>query len=98
VSPAGFEWDPAKAQRNLRVHGVSFEEAATVFAEWGAPVSDDPLHSEGEDRFIIVGTSELDRLLTVAFTYRGDEIVRIISARSSTPHEKRVYEKAKRFL
>lgn len=91
----GFEWDDAKAGANLRKHGVSFEEAASVFSEWGAPVNGDVEHSSGEDRFIIVGTSERNRLLIVAFTYRDEETVRIISARRASRREQRIYEQEK---
>ncbi len=93
---AGFEWDDAKAGANLRKHGVSFEEAASVFSEWGAPVNGDVEHSTREDRFIIVGASELHRLLTVAFTYRDDETVRIISTRRANRREQQIYEQEKR--
>ena len=91
----GFEWDDAKADANLRKHGVSFREAMTVFDQWGAPISD-VLHSVKEDRFIIVGVSERDRLLTVAFTYRDEETVRIISARRSNRREQQLYEQETR--
>lgn len=91
----GFEWDDAKAQANLRKHGVSFEEAATAFGEWGAPVNGDVEHSIAEDRFIIIAMSERQRLLTIAFTYR-DEAIRIISARRANRREKQIYEQEKR--
>jgi uncharacterized protein len=91
----GFEWDEAKAQANLQKHGVSFDEAASVFTEWGAPINHDPSHSTEEDRFIIIGVSETHRLLSVAFTYRHDVTIRIISARSASPHERRIYEETK---
>ncbi len=67
----------------------------TVFRELGAPVNGDVLHSIQEDRFIIVGMSERDRLLTVAFTYRHDETVRIISARRANRREQQIYEQEK---
>ena len=91
----GFEWDAEKAQWNLRKHGVAFDEAATVFAEWGAPVEADLQHSFVEDRFIIIATSELQRLLTVVFTYR-DETIRLISARRANRREQQIYEQEKR--
>ena len=91
----GFEWDDEKAQSNLRKHGVSFDEATTVFSEWGAPINGDVEHSISEDRFIIIATSEQQRLLTVAFTYR-DEAVRIISARCANRREQQIYEQEKR--
>jgi len=95
VNDFGFEWDDAKAQSNLRKHGVSFDEATTVFSEWGAPINGDVEHSTDEDRFIIIGMSERDRLLIVAFTYRT-EVVRIISARRANRREQQIYEQEKR--
>lgn len=91
-----FEWDDAKADANLRKHGVSFREAMTVFYEGDAPVNGDVLHSGLEDRFIIVGVSERYRLITVAFTYRDEETVRIISARRSNRREQQLYEQETR--
>jgi uncharacterized DUF497 family protein len=96
VKDYGFEWDDAKADANLRKHGVSFREAMTVFNEGDAPINGDVLHSLEEDRFIIVGTSEQDRLLTVAFTHRDEETVRIISARRSNRREQQLYERETR--
>jgi uncharacterized DUF497 family protein len=93
VRDLGFEWDDAKADANLRKHGVSFREAMSVFREEGAPVNGDVLHSYREDRFIIVGVSERYRLITVAFTYRNEETVRIISARHSNRREQQLYER-----
>jgi uncharacterized protein len=81
-----FEWDPAKAAANLRTHGVSFEEAATVFQDPLAKIHSDPDHSESEDRAILVGYSTSGRLLLVAFTDRQDRI-RLISARPTTRGE-----------
>jgi uncharacterized DUF497 family protein len=95
VRVAGFEWDDVKAGANMRKHGVSFLEAMTVFNEWGALTNGDVLHSTQEDRFIIVGVSERQRLLTVAFTYRDDETVRIISARRANRREQHIYEQEK---
>lgn len=92
----GFEWDDAKADANLRKHGVSFREAMTAFNEGDAPVNGDVLHSLREDRFIIVGVSEQHRLITVAFTYRDEETVRIISARRSNRREQQLYEQETR--
>ncbi len=91
-----FEWDDEKARANLRKHEVSFEEAATAFSEWDAPIIGDVLHSTSEDRFIIIATSERERLLTVAFTYRDDETIRIISARRANRREQRIYDQEKR--
>ena len=81
-----FAWDENKAAGNLGKHGVSFEEAATVFGDPLSDTFDDPDHSVEEQRFIIVGTSERGRILVVAHTDDG-EVVRIISAREPTRGE-----------
>jgi uncharacterized DUF497 family protein len=86
-----FEWDQDKAKRNLRKHGVSFEEASSVFGDPLALTIPDPLHSQEEDRFITLGESHRRRLVVVASTDRGDKI-RIISARVATRRERRDYE------
>ena len=86
-----FEWDTAKAAENLAKHGVSFEEAATVFRDTLSATGADPDHSVGEERFITFGVSTSGRLLVVAHTERGDTI-RIISARPATPGERNIYE------
>ncbi len=86
-----FEWDDDKAQRNLEKHGVSFEEAQTVFNDGLAGIRTDPDHSIGEEREIIVGRSERDRLVLVSFTQRA-EMIRIINARFPTRNERRIYE------
>jgi uncharacterized DUF497 family protein len=88
-----FAWDPAKAQSNIRKHGVSFEEASTVFLDPLGRIHDDPDHSVGESREIIVGHSTSGRLLLVCFTERG-EVVRIINARSADRYERRDYEES----
>lgn len=82
-----FEWDPRKARLNLRKHGVSFEEAKTVFDAAGSQLLADMEHSEDENRFFIVGLSSASRLLLVCHCWRGDEVVRIISARKPTSFE-----------
>jgi uncharacterized protein len=87
-----FEWNFRKAAANLRKHGVSFDEAATVFGDFLSVTAPDPEHSSGEDRYI--GLSSVGRLLMVAHTERGDT-VRLISARTLTPQEKRAYESEK---
>ncbi len=87
-----FDWDEDKARANINKHGVSFEEASTVFSHPLAKVFSDEEHSGEEVREIIVGWSVLDRLLLVAFTERGDDVVRIISARKATRQERRDYE------
>lgn len=86
-----FEWDEDKAKRNLNKHKVSFFEAVTVFDDPFSLTIDDPLHSLDEERFIIIGYSEQQRLLTVVHTERGDNI-RIISARLATRGERQFYE------
>ena len=86
-----FEWDERKAKQNIRKHGVSFEEAATVFGDQFSITIYDPLHSEDEDRFVILGMSSKNRLLVVVHTERGNKI-RIISARKATKKERKQYE------
>ncbi|MCT7975947.1 BrnT family toxin [Laspinema olomoucense] len=86
-----FEWNEAKAASNFVKHGVSFEEAKTVFADPLYVDFYDPDHSEEEDRYIIIGESQQGRLLLVAYTERGKGI-RIISARTVTQSERRTYE------
>lgn len=86
-----FEWSPVKAKKNLRKHGVSFEEAASVFYDPLAVAGADPDHSEAEERTIAFGMSSQGKLLVVAHTERGD-VIRIISARIATQHERYIYE------
>ena len=86
-----FEWDPAKAARNFAKHGVSFDEASTVFGDLLAGTILDPRHSGEEPRFITVGRSTGQRLIIVAHAEREDRI-RIISARRATRRERRNYE------
>lgn len=88
-----FEWDRRKAAGNLRKHGVSFDEASTVFHDPLARIFDDEDHSIHETREIIVGHSATGRLLLVAFTERTENVIRIISARPTTTHERDDYEK-----
>ena len=88
-----FEWDGRKASANLRKHGVSFVEAVTVFADPLARIHDDPQHSVGEVREIIIGLAAHGAVLLVSFMERGDT-VRLISARRATAHEKNEYEEA----
>jgi uncharacterized protein len=89
-----FEWDESKAKVNTRQHGVTFEEASTVFADPLLVTIYDPVHSEDEDRYIALGESQRRRLLVVVFTDRGDRI-RIISARVATRRERKDYEKGR---
>ena len=91
MSGVEFEWDPAKAIANLAKHGVTFEEALTVFMDPIARIHADPDHSEAESREIIVGHSIHQRLLLVSFAERGER-VRLISARLATKRERRDYE------
>ena len=86
-----FEWDPIKAATNLRDHGVSFEEATTVFADPLAMLMADPDHSVDEERYVLLGESTQRNLLVVAFADRPPR-TRLISAREATPHERRHYE------
>jgi hypothetical protein len=87
-----FTWDPDKAKTNNTKHGVSFEEARSVFYDENARLIFDPDHSETEDRFILLGLSAQLRLLVVSHTYRKDEtVIRIISARRATKKEQRYY-------
>jgi uncharacterized protein len=88
----GFEWDKSKATANIRKHKVSFEEAITVFSNPLAVIFDDEEHSLDEQREIIIGHSQNNRLLLVSFTERPDAI-RIISARLATRSEREDYEK-----
>jgi uncharacterized DUF497 family protein len=89
-----FEWDPIKAASNLRDHGVSFEEASTVFADPLAMLMADPDHSIDEDRYVLLGESTQRNLLVVAFAERPPR-TRLISAREATRHERRQYEEGK---
>ena len=86
-----FEWDLRKAGRNLHIHGVSFDEVSTAFQDPLSQTIADPLHSEAEDRFVLIGYSYRNRLLVTVHTDRGDRI-RIISARSANRKEKREHE------
>lgn len=86
-----YSWDPQKAARNIAKHGISFQEAQTVFDDPLAVIFDDEAHSLQEQREIIIGHSERGRLVLVCFVERGDTI-RIISARQATPKERYSYE------
>jgi uncharacterized protein len=87
----GFEWDPMKAEENLRKHGVSFPEAATAFLDPLSVTKADEQHSDREFRFALIGRSLRQRVIVVAFAAR-DDVIRIISARPATPREKRDHE------
>jgi uncharacterized DUF497 family protein len=92
MSNVSFEWDPAKDRTNTKKHGVSFEEARTVFFDENAIRFFDPDHSDDEDRFIMLGMSYKLHVLVVCHCYRKNEsIIRIISARKATKHESENY-------
>ena len=87
-----FEWDAAKGRANERKHGVSFEEAQSVFADDLGLLIYDPDHSEDEDRFVLLGLSSTLRLLIVCHCHRrGGEVIRIISPRKADRHERLSY-------
>lgn len=87
-----FEWDDQKATSNLTKHGVSFEEASTVFDNPLAAIFDDEAHSAEELREVIIGHSAQGRLVVIIFTERAERVIRIISARQATKREQHDYE------
>jgi uncharacterized DUF497 family protein len=92
VQDLRFDWDPAKARTNARKHGVTFEEARTVFSDDLALLIDDPDHADGENRFVLLGMSAVPRMLIVVHAYRATtDTIRIISARKATRAEHAVY-------
>jgi uncharacterized DUF497 family protein len=91
-----FEWDQNKADANLQKHGVSFQEAVTIFGDPLAFTYDDPDHSVEEDRFITIGLSGMGRLLIVSHTPRAEQ-TRLISARKATRRERSLYEDTERY-
>jgi uncharacterized DUF497 family protein len=87
-----FEWDAAKSRRNIRKHGISFEEAQTVFSDEQALLIEDPDSSADEERFVLLGLSVLARHLVVCHCYRkAGDVIRIISARKANSAERAVY-------
>ena len=84
-------WDEAKNLSNQKKHGVSFEEAETVFYDDDSVLFDDPDHSVGEERFLIIGVTDTEKLCIVSHCYRDEDVIRIISARKATKHEKQIY-------
>jgi uncharacterized protein len=92
MSTLRFEWDERKAAANAKKHGVSFEEAKSVFVDERAKLIDDPDHSEDEERFVLLGLSSALRLLLVCHCYRGEgNVIRMISARKATTKESKSY-------
>jgi len=87
-----FEWDPEKNASNQNKHGISFNEAKTVFTDQFARLIHDPDHSDEEDRFILLGTSIHSRLLVVCHCIRNSDSIRIISARKADKQERNIYE------
>jgi uncharacterized protein len=89
-----FDWDPRKAAANRRKHGVSFEEARSVFLDEEALLINDPEHSESEERFILLGLSAEWRLLVVVHAHREQEdVIRLISARKADRQEQQAYSR-----
>lgn len=87
-----FEWDFEKEKKNIQKHGISFEEASTVFADESAILFDDPEHSEDEERFLLLGMSTSAKTCIVCHCYRAeDAVIRIISARMATKKEEKRY-------
>ena len=84
-------WDEEKNRSNQKKHGVSFEEAETVFYDDDSVLFDDPDHSFGEERFLIIGVTDTEKLCIVSHCYRDEDVIRIISARKATKHEKQIY-------
>jgi uncharacterized protein len=93
VADLRFEWDGRKNAQNKRKHGISFEEAETVFYDEQARLIADPDHSELEERFILLGLSSAARILVVCHCYRrGGDLIRIISARRADRQEREQYD------
>ena len=87
-----FEWDDKKNQKNIKKHGISFEEAASVFEDDESLIIADEEHSDDEERFILIGFSYRANLLVVCHCYRSkDSIIRIISARKADYKERQKY-------
>jgi len=92
MSALHFDWDEHKAAANLKKHGISFEEAKSVFYDENAKLIADPDHSENEDRFVLLGLSSALKILVVCHCYRNDDgAIRIISARKATTGEAKSY-------
>jgi uncharacterized DUF497 family protein len=91
VDELRFDWDGRKAASNRRKHGVSFDEAETVFSDENAILLDDPGHSEAEERAVLLGLSDRLRVLVVSHTLRDENTIRVISARRATKRERAQY-------
>lgn len=92
MSNIKFEWDARKASANEKKHGVSFDQARTVFFDENAKLIDDPDHSTDEERFVLLGLSSSLKVLLVCHCYRQDgNVIRIISARKASRHESKQY-------
>ena len=87
-----FEWDPPKAEANLRTHGVSFAEAVTVLEDDFALTREDP-DAEEEPRFVTLGLSNLGNLLVVVYMFRQPDVIRVISAWKANKRQRVLYEK-----
>ena len=92
MSEIRFEWDARKARSNANKHGVSFEEAESVFFDEQALLLEDPRAPGEEERFVLLGLSSTLRMLVVVHAMRGDDVIRIISARKATRQENRIYQ------
>ena len=92
MSEIRFEWDPHKARSNAKKHGVSFEEAESVFFDEQALLLDDPRLPGEEERFVLLGLSSTLRMLVVVHALRGPDVIRIISARKATRQESQDYQ------
>ena len=92
MSNIKFEWDAKKASSNKKKHGISFDEARTVFFDEHAKLIDDPDHSNDEDRFVLLGLSSSLKVVLVCHCYLDEgHVIRIISARKASPHESKQY-------
>jgi uncharacterized DUF497 family protein len=92
VDDLRFAWDPRKAKENARKHGVTFEEAQTVFLDDYAVLIADPDHSDAEERFLLLGVSSRLRILVVCHCHReAENLIRLISARRADRNEQRQY-------
>ena len=91
-----YEWDPKKADENLKNHKVSFDEATSVFTDPFALTFDDPDHSLEERRYATIGTSSKQRIVFLAHADRGEDHVRIISARRATATEAHAYQESRK--